>query len=51
MIEHITSDLKNDFRKYELTDSEWVIVDELKDTLKVHFCLPGFDVSQSLDLR
>ena len=36
-IEHITSDLKNDLRKYELTDTEWWIADELKETLKVSF--------------
>ena len=34
-IEHITSDLKNDLCKYELTDMEWQIADELKEMLKV----------------
>ena len=38
-IEHITSDLKNDLRKYELTDTEWRIADELKEMLKESFCL------------
>lgn len=36
-IEYITSDLKNDLRKYELTDAEWKIANELKETLKVRF--------------
>ena len=35
MIEYVTSDLKNDLRKYKLTDSEWKIARELEDTLKV----------------
>jgi hypothetical protein len=39
-IKHVTSDLKNNLRNYELTDAEWTIADELKDTLKVRFCLP-----------
>jgi hypothetical protein len=34
-IEHVTLDLKNDLRKYKLTDIEWQIAVELKDTLKV----------------
>ena len=38
-IEHITSDLKNDLHKYELTDTEWRIADELKEMLKVSFLL------------
>ena len=38
-IAYVTSDIKNNLRKYELTDTEWQIVDELKDTLKMilHF--------------
>jgi hypothetical protein len=47
-IEHVTSDLKNNLRKYELTDTEWVIADELKDTLKVRFHLPWFVVSHDM---
>jgi oxalate decarboxylase/phosphoglucose isomerase-like protein (cupin superfamily) len=34
-IQHITSDLKNGLRKYELMDDEWEIAEELKDMLKV----------------
>jgi len=34
-IEHITSDLKNDLRKYEMTNTKWQIADELKEMLKV----------------
>lgn len=41
-IEYITSDLKNNLRKYELTDEEWIIADELKDTLKVTCHLHSF---------
>ena len=35
-VEHITSDRKNDLRRFELTEDEWVIASELCDTLKVH---------------
>jgi len=34
-IEHVTSDLKNNLYKYELTNMEWQIADEFKETLKV----------------
>jgi len=34
-IEYVTLDLKNNLHKYELTDTEWQIAEELKDTLKV----------------
>lgn len=34
-VEHLTSDRKNDLRQFELSDDEWVIVQELSDTLKV----------------
>jgi hypothetical protein len=34
-IESITSDRKNNLRQFELTEDEWVIVQELQDTLKV----------------
>ncbi|EDR01885.1 uncharacterized protein LACBIDRAFT_310333 [Laccaria bicolor S238N-H82] len=37
-IEHVTSDLKNDLRKYELTDTEWIIASELTKTLQVTCC-------------
>jgi len=34
-IEYVTLDLKNNLHKYKLTDTEWQIAEELKDTLKV----------------
>ena len=34
-IESITSDRKNDLRQFELVEDEWVIVEELRDMLKV----------------
>jgi hypothetical protein len=34
-IKIVTSDLKNDLRKYELNDEEWGLVGELANTLKV----------------
>ena len=36
-LEYITSDLKNDLHKYELTDAEWQIAVELKNMLKVSY--------------
>jgi len=35
-IENITSDHKNDLQQFELTEDEWVIAKQLRDTLKVH---------------
>jgi hypothetical protein len=34
-IENITSDRKNDLRQFELTEDEWNMATELRDTLKV----------------
>jgi hypothetical protein len=34
-IENMTSERKNDLRQYELDEDEWVIAEELSDTLKV----------------
>jgi len=42
-IEYVTSDLKNDLHKYELTDSEWKIAIELKDITTV---VPQVEVHQ-----
>ena len=55
-IEHVTSDLKNDLHKYELTDTEWQIADKLKETLKVSFlftstyCLSRTVMQQTNDI-
>jgi len=34
-IEYVTSDRKNNLRKYELKDNKWKIAEELKEMLKV----------------
>ena len=41
-IENMTSERKNDLRQYELDEDEWVIAEELSDTLKVR--VPSSDM-------
>ena len=34
-VSKVTQDLKNGLRKYELTEEEWEIAEQLRDVLKV----------------
>lgn len=47
-IEHITSERKNDLRRFKLSEEEWDIVWELSDMLKVGPCGSMFETSHAL---
>ena len=42
-IESMTADRKNDLRKFELAEEEWVIAEEVHDTLKACDMVPRND--------